>query len=119
MFELATGSRRCVKLSNVTSPMLRQLLELAPLLNPVLPIALPENDLTGRIPAEARSENALNVMVGSLLRPVGNLGVMLIIIDDAQWLDSASWTLVEAVLRQHPSLLMVVATRPRGAVGGR
>ncbi len=90
-----------------------QLLELAPLLNPVLPIALPENELTGRIPAEARSDNALNVMVGSLLRPVGNLGVMLIIIDDAQWLDSASWTLVEAILRQHPSLLMVVATRPR------
>jgi class 3 adenylate cyclase len=89
-----------------------QLLELAPLLNPVLPVALPENELTGRIPAEARSDNALNVMVGSLLRPLGHLAVMLIIIDDAQWLDSASWTLVEAVLRQHPSLLLAVATRP-------
>ena len=89
-----------------------QLLELAPLLNPVLPIALPDNEPTGRIPAEARSDNALNVMVGSLLRPVGSLAVMLIIIDDAQWLDSASWTLVEAALRQHPSLLMAVATRP-------
>ncbi|HUO46680.1 MAG TPA: AAA family ATPase [Acidimicrobiia bacterium] len=89
-----------------------QLLELAPLLNPVLPIPLPENDLTARIPPEARSDNALNVMSGLLLRPVGPLGVMLIIIDDAQWLDSASWTLVEAVLRQHPSVLLAVATRP-------
>ncbi|MEX2624679.1 MAG: AAA family ATPase [Acidimicrobiia bacterium] len=89
-----------------------QLLELAPLLNPVLPITLPETKLTAQIPPEARSDNALNAMIGFLLRPVGTLAVMLIIIDDAQWLDSASWTLVEAALRQHPSLLMAVATRP-------
>lgn len=100
--------RLALKRHLATAP---QLLELAPLLNPVLPITLPDNKQTARIPPDVRSDNALNVMIGALLRPVGTLAVMLIIIDDAQWLDSASWTLVEAALRQHPSLLIAVATR--------
>lgn len=89
-----------------------RLLELAPLLNPVLPAKLPENELTARMPPDARSENALEVMVGCLERPVGTLGVMLLILDDAQWLDSGSSALVEAAHRHHPSLLIALAMRP-------
>ena len=89
-----------------------RLLDLAPLLNPVLPTKLPENELTARMPPEARSENALEVMVGCLGRPVGTLGVMLLILDDAQWLDSGSSALVEAAHRHHPSLLVALAMRP-------
>jgi tetratricopeptide (TPR) repeat protein len=89
-----------------------RLLELAPLLNPVLPVKLPDNDLTARMPPDVRSENALEVMVGCLGRPVGTLGVMLLILDDAQWLDSGSAALVEAAHRHHPSLLIALAMRP-------
>src|SRR5262249_18645776 len=35
----------------------------------------------------------------------------LLVLEDAQWLDSASWAFAEALARKMPELLMVIATR--------
>ncbi len=89
-----------------------QLLELAPLLNPVLPVDLPDTDTTGRMPPSVRSSNALEVLVACLRRRSAPLSVAVLVLDDAQWLDSASWGLLERVRAAIPHVFIAVATRP-------
>jgi len=89
-----------------------ELLDRAPLLNPVLPVDLAETDVTARIPTEVRADNAVELMLTCLQHPVGALSVKLLLFDDTQWLDSASWSLIEAARRRIPSLMIALARRP-------
>lgn len=89
-----------------------ELLERAPLLNPVLPVDLPDTETTARIPADVRADNAIEVMLACLQQPVGALAVKVLLFDDTQWLDSASWGLIEAARRRVPSLLIALTRRP-------
>jgi class 3 adenylate cyclase/tetratricopeptide (TPR) repeat protein len=89
-----------------------ELWERLPLLNPVLPLDLAETEITARIAIDARADNALEVMLACLEQPVGGLAVKLLVFDDCQWLDSASWSLIEATRRRIPSVLIALARRP-------
>ncbi len=89
-----------------------ELLDRAPLLNPVLPVDLPETETTARIPTDVRADNAVELMLTCLQYPVGALAVKLLLFDDTQWLDSASWGLIEAARRRIPSLMIALARRP-------
>jgi class 3 adenylate cyclase/tetratricopeptide (TPR) repeat protein len=89
-----------------------QLLELASLLNPVLPVDLPDTDTTAHMPPSVRSSNALEVLVACLRRRSAPLSVAVLVLDDAQWLDSASWGLLERVRAAIPHVFIAVATRP-------
>ena len=57
-------------------------------------------------------------LLGDLLGVVASRPVVLVL-EDSQWLDSASWRLLEWVLATHTSILMVACVRweefPRGA----
>ncbi|MGH2522831.1 MAG: AAA family ATPase, partial [Anaerolineales bacterium] len=64
------------------------LLERAPLLNAVLPLDLPDNELTAQMAGEVRSNNTLDVLVRLLQRTVAQSPV-LVILEGAHWLDSA------------------------------
>jgi class 3 adenylate cyclase/tetratricopeptide (TPR) repeat protein len=86
---------------------------MAPLLNPVLSFNLPENELTEQMRGEARQDAAQELMV-QLLRSFVGGQPLLLVIDEAHWLDSLSWTLLRRAQRQlHPLLLALVA-RPMG-----
>lgn len=87
---------------------------LIPLLNVVLPLDLPENELTAQLTGEVRANNTLELLVG-LLQARAKVQPLVIVIDDAQWLDSASWGLIRQVNREVQPLLLVLVTRPLDA----
>ena len=84
---------------------------LAPLLNAVLPVNLPENELTEQMTGENRASNILELLTNIVVEAIGNTPTVLIL-EDAHWLDAASWTLSNRVQRQIPHLLLIIVTRP-------
>ncbi|MBA3532741.1 MAG: AAA family ATPase [Ardenticatenales bacterium] len=84
-----------------------------PLLNVVLPIALPENDPIIALTEQARASRTRDLLARLLLASATERPT-LIVLDDAHWLDSASWSLVLALSQAKPShpLLLVIVTRP-------
>jgi class 3 adenylate cyclase/tetratricopeptide (TPR) repeat protein len=91
------------------------LARLAPLLNSVLPLDLPDNELTAQLTGEVRADNTRELLVQLLqaaaVAPGGD-SPLLVVLDDAHWLDSASWALARQVVARLRSLLLVLATRP-------
>jgi tetratricopeptide (TPR) repeat protein len=87
------------------------LAHLAPLLNPILPLDLPENEFTREMTGEVRADNTRDLLL-RLLQAATSRNPTLIILEDAHWLDSASWSLALAARRQVGPLLLVLATRP-------
>ena len=86
-------------------------MRLAPLLNPAVGMRIPENEITSQMTAQSRAE-ATTAMLGQLLRGVTEATPAVVVIEDAQWLDSASWALALELQRKTPRLLLVLATRP-------
>lgn len=88
-------------------------LRLAPLLDSVLSIDLPDNEVTSQLAGEVRADNTRDLLV-SLLRREASTGPLMVVLEDAHWLDSASWSLVLRARREIPSLLIGVTMRPSG-----
>jgi class 3 adenylate cyclase len=94
---------------------LPDMVQWAPLLSSVLPIDVPDNELTQHIRGEARALDTQRLLV-ALLEQAANAAPLLLVIEDAHWLDSASWALVRSVAEQLPQVYLLVATRPLGEV---
>ncbi|MEW5939074.1 MAG: adenylate/guanylate cyclase domain-containing protein [Chloroflexota bacterium] len=91
------------------------LAERAPLLGEVLPLRWPETDFTRQITGEARANTLRGVLLAVLrnfIRPEGGRLPAALVLDDAQWLDAATWTLLNALPRELPDLLILVSLRP-------
>ncbi len=86
---------------------------LAPLLDAVLPLDLAENELTGHMTGQVRLDNTNDLLV-RLLGRASARGPKLVVVEDAHWMDSASWALMLRVARGVGGILLVVATRPVG-----
>lgn len=89
---------------------------LVPLLNTVLPLDWPENELTRQMTGKVRADNTLELLV-SLLQQAAQKSSRqghpyLLVLDNAHWLDSASWALALLVARRVRPGLLVIATRP-------
>lgn len=88
----------------------------APLLNAVLPLDLPENDLTRDMTDKVRADHTHELLT-MILQQAASEHPMMIVIEDAQWMDSASWALAAAVVRHVNPILLVLVIRPlRGPV---
>jgi class 3 adenylate cyclase len=87
----------------------RSLTERLPLLGDVLGIEIPDNEHTRHLQGAHRGDATMRLL-GDLLRHVASTPLVLIL-EDSQWLDSASWRLAEWVLATHSSLLMLVCVR--------
>ena len=83
----------------------------APLLNAFLPLDIPENELTTAMDGRVRAENTQGLLI-RLLDDTVRLGPAVLILEDAHWLDSASWALALQVSRRVPAVLLVVGMRP-------
>ena len=86
---------------------------LAPLLDPVLSLDLPDNATTVQLSGAVRADNTRDLLV-DLLREEAASGPIMLVVEDAHWLDSASWNLLDRVRRDVPSVLLLVTMRPHG-----
>jgi class 3 adenylate cyclase len=84
----------------------------APFLNLVLPLDLPENELTLAIQGMTRTEQLLDLLVKLINLPVKQNGGHVLVLEDAQWVDSTSWELLRRLQREVQPLLIIIANRP-------
>lgn len=84
---------------------------LAPLLDPVLQVDLPETDATTALVGAARVDRTQDLLLEILADDVGDAPVLLVF-QDVQWLDSASWGLALALVRRMGRALLVLAGEP-------
>jgi tetratricopeptide (TPR) repeat protein len=114
VFSSALGEDAGVRLARLNE-WLGERFELAPLLNVVLPIEVDETDWTSAIVGQARADTTVDLLLGLLNRAAFE-GPTIIVIDDAHWMDSASWALTLRLARVPGQVLLIVATRPKSTV---
>ncbi|MBM4089269.1 MAG: hypothetical protein FJ276_07550 [Planctomycetes bacterium] len=86
-------------------------LELAPLLNPVFSLNLPDNARTSPMAGKVRGENT-QALLRKLVHDASLRSPMLLVLEDAHWHDTASWELTRRVTELDHNLLVVLVTRP-------
>jgi predicted ATPase/class 3 adenylate cyclase len=113
-----TSQTRCDRVLAFAAQLAPELYDRLPLLADVLEIELPESDVTRALDARLRGESVADLVVG-LVRVRAAAQPVALVIDDAHWLDSRSWSLVVAVAQalvvERLPVLLVVATRPQDA----
>lgn len=87
------------------------LADAAPLANVVFQIDWQDNDMTAEMSGEVRAENTNRLLV-KLLQHRASQSPLMIVLEDAQWLDTASWALAYLIARDVNPLLMIILTRP-------
>jgi class 3 adenylate cyclase/tetratricopeptide (TPR) repeat protein len=118
LFDLTGVEETAVMRSQVLAALQDQprLLPRAPLLNVVLPLNLPDNELTGQMQGELRAASVRDLLHSVLVKwcheRIDNGRALLLLMEDAHWLDSASWALLEQIRRTLTQLLIAVVTRP-------
>jgi len=99
-----------------------ELEERIPLLNDVLNLGLPENKLTASLDPHLRHESLTSLLL-ALLRAWAVERPLVLVLEDAHWLDTLSWDLAVQVARAltvaRAPLLLVVVMRPIEAELGR
>jgi class 3 adenylate cyclase/tetratricopeptide (TPR) repeat protein len=92
-----------------------QLAARAPLLGPVLGLTLPDSDLTAAFDGELR-KTSLEDLLARLLAACAARGPLVVVLEDAQWLDPLSRDLLEVLSRTAAAVpvLLVVLSRPDG-----
>lgn len=90
---------------------LPDLLELAPLLNNVLPLELPETPVTAVMTGEIRAENTRTLLL-RLLQDSVRRSPKVIILEDLHWMDASSWTLLWLAVQRLEQVLFAISTRP-------
>ena len=83
--------------------------EWLPLLEPVFHMGWRDTDHTRSLSGRARAEKTFQVLV-ALLRTFAK-GLLVIVMDDAHWMDSASWALTRQVLDRMAPVMLVMAHR--------
>ncbi len=106
----AAASANITALKESFAPLMKDR-DLLPLLNPVLPFTIEETDFTRQMTGQVRANNTTTLLV-DILQAALHEKPGVIIIEDAHWLDSASWALLRAVQRDVTPLMLVVAYRP-------
>ena len=87
------------------------LAERAPLLDAILPLEMSQTARTASLESEVRADAVRDLVVHIVAR-ASRTAPLVLVLDDAHWMDSSSWTLALAVSRRVPGVLLVLATRP-------
>ncbi len=90
-----------------------------PLLGPVLGIRIEETELTKWLSDDLRADNTRELMVGLVAATAkGAPAPILVVLDDAQWIDSASWALVRRIVQDVRGVTFLVLARPHSEDDG-
>jgi len=87
---------------------------LSPLLGDLLGLPLADSRLTAELSGGARAENTRQLAV-AVLQMAAAQEPLLLLVEDAHWLDSGSWAVLNDLAAGVPGLALVVATRPPGS----
>lgn len=87
---------------------------LLPLLDSLVPVDVPDNDLTRQLTGERRANNT-QLLLCRLLQRKASAARLVVVLEDGHWFDSASWSLALQVARDVRPLLLVVTIRPMAA----
>jgi len=117
-FELQAGmssEERAKRMIEKIAELDASMADRAPLLNDVLDLDLPESPMTEGLAPEVRQES-LAAFIGEILQYIASTDPLLLVLDDAHWLDSLSWGLAISVARSATQLpvFLVVTHRPFG-----
>lgn len=93
------------------SSALAEAAHLAPLLNAVLPLGWPDSAETAAMDGAVRAANTRRLLLRLIDHECGERP-RLLLIDDAQWLDGASWGVLAALAGQARRQLLILAARP-------
>ena len=87
--------------------------ELGPLLNPLLALSLPQNDVVGSLAAETRRQRLFELVAHLLVEATGDRGHV-VVIEDVHWMDESSLALVGHLVRiiSGTRMLLLLTTRP-------
>ena len=91
--------------------MLESFVQLAPLLSPVLPVHIKDNEVTKHLSGETRLSTTIRLMVMVLAAKLGS-GRPVIVFEDAHWMDSSSWAVLRAALDVVKPMLVLLTLRP-------
>ena len=83
---------------------------LAPLLSPVLPIQIKDNEVTKHLMGETRMAATIRLMVRVLAAKLGE-GRPILIFEDVHWMDSSSWTVLRHALEVVKPMLVLLTLR--------
>ncbi len=86
---------------------------LAPLLNPLLGLDLPENEFTVAMVGQVRADNTQDLIV-RLLQHRADRGPIVLVLEDGHWFDSASWSLTYRVAQRVRPIALMIMTRSVG-----
>ncbi len=92
------------------------LIRLAPLLKNILPLDWDDNAFTAQLNGEIRAANTRDLLI-AVLRRLTEPGPIVLVLEDAHWLDSASWMLLRSVQRKIQPLLILLVSRPLESTG--
>ncbi len=84
---------------------------LLPLLSAILPIEVPDNELTAQMYGEIKANN-LHALLTAVFSRVALGRAVFIVLDDAHWLDAASWALLKEMKAAVPNLGLIISYRP-------
>ena len=82
-----------------------------PLLDVILPMHIPDNELTSAMTGEIRSSNIREVLT-RVLAHAADHKPLLIVLEDLHWFDSASWALLVDVQQKVRPIFLALNTRP-------
>jgi class 3 adenylate cyclase/tetratricopeptide (TPR) repeat protein len=88
-----------------------ELARYAPLVDVVLPIPIPDNELTSAMSGEIRGGNVRELLT-RLLAFEASQSPLLVVMEDLHWFDSASWALLVDVQQKVRPLFLALNTRP-------
>ncbi len=88
-----------------------ELARYTPLLDVVLPVQIPDNELTSAMTGEIRGGN-IRELLTRLLSFEANKAPLMIVMEDLHWFDSGSWSLLLDVQQKVRPILLALNTRP-------
>ncbi|MCC7375788.1 MAG: tetratricopeptide repeat protein [Verrucomicrobiales bacterium] len=121
MFHLSRSTRPEIQAASVAAQLMEMntgLLPRLPLLSAVLNLALPDNDTTRSLDAKLRKASLESLLV-ECLRHRAERTQVLIVIEDAHWLDPLSRDLIEVLARSLAFMRVVLLIVSRPADGGK
>jgi class 3 adenylate cyclase/tetratricopeptide (TPR) repeat protein len=91
----------------------KELEKLAPLFNVITPLEIPDNETTSILAGQVRAETTREFLSQVVAHKMKSTSLVLVI-EDAHWLDSSSWALAARIAALSESLMLVLVTRPMG-----